>query len=277
MTATLPQLVAPNIAALTQLANLDNCAVPEAEPADAVASSQPADPEAGSDRKADNIIVILRPENAPLKCDPAELYIGLGDGTRTAKALSSDPAVERPVNDNLPLPAHAERTRHVVGGFVVAAATVLLVTVAWQSLGRRADDKFASRWDDSVVTRPVLDTAGSQVAAAPVERQANAVAAIAIASGQPAASAPPPAQREAALEQAMESMTREIAALRQSLEELKAAQLQQDARRKTAAGPPVQRPAAASQRASQQTTATQPAYPPPATYASMPRPPRPTP
>jgi hypothetical protein len=216
---------------------------------------------------------------------------------------SLDPAL-RPADVSIDRPSHGRRTSGSLARFLVAACVGVATTLTWQSYGGAVKQMIANAiprltWllvqgaknppagRDTAIEQP---SAPAVQASAPraASAQAGAVASTAsetVTSTAPAAPSP-------GLRQQLETMEQDLAAVRQSVEELAAGQEQmardiaklhtagQDTRRRTALPPAAaitpRKPVPPPQPALQSSTAPLPPPPePPQSSATPPEPPRP--
>lgn len=279
--------------------------------------AQDADPQADPH---DTVAIPQIDAPSPAAPDPSELHINAADHAASAPALdvALDPALRAPpLNDNrhLELRVAGPRPTGRFARFLVATAIGVAVTIGWQAYGDEAWQKLASSAPQLLAASPVQAqsvSADEKPGPAPVQAAAEAApekpAPAADATAAPQAAAPVQAASSAELAPLIEGMSREIASLRQTVEQLKAGQQQisrdlareQDSRRKTAANSaPTPKPVAAAPRnpppppprysaaaapppppAVQQQVIVPPPPPQPSTvpgYAYVPRPPRPLP
>lgn len=271
------------------------------------------------DPQADPHDTVLMPQIgalSPAAPDPSELHINPVDHVSTAPQMDLllDPVPGAPpFNDNrMDLGAAEPRRSGGFARFLVATAIGVAVTIGWQAYGEEA-------WQALAGLAPHL-VAGSSVQAQsvntdeqpsppPVQAAAEAAPEKPAPVGDTATAAPTAAPVQAAssadLAPLMQEMSREIASLRQTVDQLKAGQQQlsrdlareQDARRKVAATASAPKPVAAAPRKPppppyyssasnppppvvQQQAIMPPPVPQPSTvpgYAYVPRPPRPLP
>ncbi len=209
----------------------------------------------------DDIAAILRSDSAPRTAppDPSELHIGLAD--RVAAAASLPPpefalrappesALRSPPPDDyraLSAPAPRSRARSGFVRFVLVVCLGIAATVGVQAYGETARDVLASWAPQLVTAAPTLAQAqnvSDQPAPAPVQAAAEpapaqaAQPAAAETATPPAPAAPvqaaAPAQAATPAQAApspeithlIEGMSREIASLRESIEQLKTNQRQ---------------------------------------------------
>lgn len=271
----------------------------------------------------DDIVAILRDGAPRVAHDPSELRISPADHVAgsASPAPPLAPALRPPpLNDDLPLNAARPRPRRRVMRFVFTVCVGIAATIGWQSYGEAARRMLADWVPQLAAIAPGQAQQASaaeeqspppvQSAAEAAPVQAPAVAAAPAATTAAPAQAAPPQAAPPDLAPMLEDMSREIASLRQTIEQLKAGQQQisrdlakaaeQEPKRRVASPAPPPRPAAAQRTpaplppparsmASQlppPPVTTQPVIvpqpspvqlPPEPGFASAPRPPRPLP
>jgi hypothetical protein len=242
----------------------------------------------------DDIAAILRSDSIPRTAppDPSELHIGLADRVAAAASLPPPESALRappesalrspPLDDYRALSAPAPRSRARSGfvRFVLVVCLGIAATVGVQAYGETARDVLASWAPQLVTAAPTLaqaQNASDQPAPAPVQAAAEAPAQAAQPAAAETTTAPPPAApvQAAAPAQAaaspeimhlIEGMSREIASLRESIEQLKTNQRQMSRELAKATEEP-------KQQRKQATTAAPP--PPPTRPVAAPLPPQP--
>jgi hypothetical protein len=258
--------------------------------------AQLADPQADPH---DDIVAILRGEDSPRTAnDPSELRIGLADRlAATPQAPPVDPALRpAPVSeDRVPPPASGARPGRRFLRFLFTVCIGVAATIAWQSYGEAAKQMLAGL-APQLFASSQLDADGAsapeQLDAAPAQDAAEATPAAATAAdGTPAAPAPaaeqaaaapdaaaqaaaPPAPPAPDLTPLIEGMSREIASLREAVEELKAGQQTQQKMSRDLAKD-IKDIAKAAEQESKRKVATTPPPPPtprPQRYAAPPPP-----
>jgi hypothetical protein len=189
----------------------------------------------------DDIVAILRSDSAPRSAhDSSELHVGLADRIAPAKPVPM-PELGPPASalrDNRALP------RKRGGGFMRFVLTVcvgIAATVAYQAYGDTAREKLMAMAPELLGSSPVQaedanatgqqTTAEAQPAAEAEPAQPEQAAPAAEATSAPAttAAAPqaaPPQATSPDLAPLIEGMSREIASLRESIEQLKTSQRQ---------------------------------------------------
>lgn len=261
---------------------------------------------------------------SPMARDPSELHINAADHAPSAAALDLSldtmPGAP-PLNDNREnLRAAGRRPAGGFARFLVATAIGVAVTIGWQAYGEEAREMLATFAPRLLAASPVQAqsvSADETPVPAPVQAAAEAApekpASVADTTAAPqtaapvqaASAAPAQAAAFAELTPLIEGMSREIASLRQTIEQLKAGQQQmsrdlakavdkaveQESRRRIAATAPPSRPVAPpppprysptavpppQPAVQQQAIVPPPPAPPAGYYASAPRPPRPLP
>ncbi len=237
---------------------------------------EPADKQAG----LNELVAVLQHEEPPkAMLEPPDLHVDLADRVTSA-------ASEVPPPDPALRPAHASKASF--GGRVARMLLAVCVgagaIVGWQSYGEAAREMLATWAPQLVAAAPApsqaekiaeqqpasTEAAQQQPAAQPVATAAAAPAAE-NAVPQPAAAAPAALAPAPELAPMIEDMAREIASLRQTIEQLKTGQqqisrelakaIEHEPRRKTAT--PAPKPAVAAPRT--------PAPPPPRQAYTPPR------
>jgi hypothetical protein len=224
--------------------------------------AQDADPQADPH---DTVAIPQTDAPSPAAHDPSELHINAADHAASALDLALDPALRAPpLNDNRELSLRVARPRPArrFARFLVATAIGVAATIGWQAYGDEVWQKLASSAPQLLAASPVQAQSVSAEQPSPAPAQVAAEAApekpapAADTAAAPQAAAPVQAAAPAELAPLIEGMSREIASLRQTVEQLKAGQQQisrdlareQESRRKTAAAAPAPKPVAAPPR-----------------------------
>jgi hypothetical protein len=234
-------------------------------------------------------------EPAPVMLEPPDLHVDPVDRAMSlaAELPPPDPALRAaPVNDNV---APASKGRRSAFARAVARAVLAIVigaaaTVGWLSYGEAARQMLAAWAFVAPAPAPDVKVVEQQAATSEAVAQPTPVqpAVVAAATPVPENPAPPPspAPVQAApapdLAPKLEDMAREIASLKQTIEQLKTGQqqlsrdlakaIEQEPRRKTAAVPPpaAPKPVVAAPRNPPQQAYTPPPPPPPQRQVYMP-------
>lgn len=191
----------------------------------------------------DDIVAILRGGGPRMAHDPSELHIDAADRVAAAPPRREIPLQVEPLNDNrtAAAPVAPARPRRRVLRFLLAVGFGVAATVGWQSYGEAARQALATWVPQLAVPAPEqTETAAATDASEPVQlatasetstAAAGALAtpatgetAAAPAQAVPAQAAAAPAEPAADLAPLIEGMSREIASLRQAIEQLKADQ-----------------------------------------------------
>jgi hypothetical protein len=210
----------------------------------------------------DDIVALLRgAERAPLAHDPSELHIVPADSGELplASAPPIGPMLQTPLNDNVSGSAEAAPSaQRSLKRFVVTVCVGIVFTIGWQVYGHETWQALSSlAAPPQGSTPPVAPDQRSAERPPALAEQAAAEtrpATAAVPQPAPAAVSPqpdtPPAAVPSDVTRSLEAMSREIAALKQSIEQLKASQhemnrdlartMENEIRRRTAAQPPKQ-------------------------------------